>query len=158
MIITAVLFVVAYSQQQQSFSVLTSVLLHQLLNCVSIFSVSFCVNSFHRNCKHFFFRCKKSRSYFFDKTKQTNKFSPPLKTFLLLSLLISLSPKLCLKLILASLQHFNLEDIGMCHSAKKVIFTACHLGKLKLAFTSPNVISTCPPNFLMSRIDFTVLL
>ena len=25
---------------------------------------------------------------------------------------------------------------------RKVIFTACHLGKLKLAFTSPNVILT----------------
>ena len=36
--------------------------------------------------------------------------------------------------------------------AKKVIFTACHSGKLKLAFTSPNVISTSPPNFWMSRI------
>ena len=41
---------------------------------------------------------------------------------------------------------------------KESIFTACHSGKLKLAFTSPNVISTSPPNFLMSRIDFTVLL
>ena len=41
---------------------------------------------------------------------------------------------------------------------KKVIFTACHSGKLKLAFTSPNVISTSPKIFLMSRIDFTVLL
>ena len=42
--------------------------------------------------------------------------------------------------------------------AKKIIFTACHLGKLKLAFTSPGVISTSPKSFLMSRIDFTVLL
>ena len=42
--------------------------------------------------------------------------------------------------------------------AKKIIFTACHLGKLKLAFTSPDVISTSPQNFLTSRIDFTVLL
>ena len=30
-------------------------------------------------------------------------------------------------------------------------------GKLKLAFTSPNVISTSPKSFLTSRIDFTVL-
>ena len=37
-------------------------------------------------------------------------------------------------------------------------FTACHVGKLKLAFTSPDVISTSPKNFLTSRIDFTVLL
>jgi len=41
--------------------------------------------------------------------------------------------------------------------AKKIIFTACHSGKLKLAFTSPNVISTSPKSFLTSRIDFTVL-
>ena len=42
--------------------------------------------------------------------------------------------------------------------AKKIIFTACHLGKLKLAFTSPGIISTSPKSFLTSRIDFTVLL
>ena len=34
--------------------------------------------------------------------------------------------------------------------AKKIIFTACYSGKLKLAFTSPK-------SFLTSRIDFTVL-
>ena len=33
---------------------------------------------------------------------------------------------------------------------KKIIFTACHSGKLKLAFTSPDVISTSPKNFLTS--------
>ena len=42
--------------------------------------------------------------------------------------------------------------------AKKIIFTACHSGKLKLALTSPDVISTSPQNLLTSRIDFTVLL
>ena len=42
--------------------------------------------------------------------------------------------------------------------AKKTIFTACHSGKLKLAFTSPDVISTSPKNFLTSRIYFKVLL
>ena len=42
--------------------------------------------------------------------------------------------------------------------AKKIIFTACPLGKLKLAVTSPNVISASPKSFLTSRIDFTVLL
>ena len=42
--------------------------------------------------------------------------------------------------------------------AKKVIFTACHSGKLKLAFTSPNVILTSPKNVLKSRNEFTVLL
>ena len=36
--------------------------------------------------------------------------------------------------------------------AKKIIFT----GQLNLAFTSPDVISTSPKNFLTSRIDFTV--
>ena len=41
--------------------------------------------------------------------------------------------------------------------AKKIIFTACHSGKLKLAFTSPDVIWTSPKSFLTSRIDFTVL-
>ena len=42
--------------------------------------------------------------------------------------------------------------------AKKIIFTACHSGKLKLTFTSPDVVSTSPKSFLKSRIDFTVLL
>ena len=38
--------------------------------------------------------------------------------------------------------------------AKKIIFIACHSGKL----TNPDVISTSPKSFLMNRIDFTVLL
>ena len=42
--------------------------------------------------------------------------------------------------------------------AKTVIFKACHSGKLKIEYTSPNVISTSPKNILMSRNDFTVLL
>ena len=33
---------------------------------------------------------------------------------------------------------------------RKVIFTACHSGQLKLTFTSPDVISTSPKNVLMS--------
>ena len=37
-------------------------------------------------------------------------------------------------------------------------FKAFLFGKLKLAFTSLNIISTTPKNFLTSRIDFTVLL
>ena len=41
--------------------------------------------------------------------------------------------------------------------AKKIIVTACHLCKLKLPFTSPDVIWTIPKNFLTSWIDFTVL-
>ena len=42
--------------------------------------------------------------------------------------------------------------------AKKIIFTAYHSGKLKLAFTSPDIVSTSPKNVLTIRIDFTVLL
>ena len=37
-------------------------------------------------------------------------------------------------------------------------FYSLPLDKLKLAFTSPDVISTSPKSFLTSRIDFTVLL
>ena len=47
---------------------------------------------------------------------------------------------------------------GSLQGAKKIVFTACHSGKLKLAFTSPDVISTSPKNVLTNRIDFTVLL
>ena len=36
--------------------------------------------------------------------------------------------------------------------AKKIIFTACHLGKLKLAFTSPEVISTSPKNVWLAKL------
>ena len=36
--------------------------------------------------------------------------------------------------------------------AKKVIFTACHSGELKLTFTSPNDILTSPKIVLMSRL------
>ena len=42
--------------------------------------------------------------------------------------------------------------------AKKIIFTACHSGKLKLASTSAEVISTSPRRFLTSIIEFIVLL
>ena len=50
------------------------------------------------------------------------------------------------------------HDFCPSQGAKKIIFTACHSGKLKLAFTSPDVISTSPRHFLTSRIDFIVLL
>ena len=43
-------------------------------------------------------------------------------------------------------------EAGCTQGAKKVIFTACHSGKLKLTFTSPNIISTSPQNVLMSRL------
>ena len=49
-------------------------------------------------------------------------------------------------------------DIMYPQGAKKTIFTACPNGKLKLAFTSLDIISTSPQNFLTSRIDFTILL
>ena len=43
---------------------------------------------------------------------------------------------------------------NLCYhqDAKKVIFKACHSGKLKLTFISPNIISTNPKNVLMSRL------
>ena len=56
-----------------------------------------------------------------------------------------------------SIRHSN-RNFSSLQGAKKLIFTACHSGKLKLAFTSPDVISTSPKSFLTSRIDFTVLL
>ena len=54
-------------------------------------------------------------------------------------------------------EHFALF-LHYRQGAKKIIVTACYSGKLKLAFTSPDVISTSPKNFMTSRIDFTVLL
>ena len=38
-----------------------------------------------------------------------------------------------------------------CQGAKKITFTAYHSGKLKLAFTSPDVISTSPKSFLTTE-------
>ena len=67
--------------------------------------------------------------------------------FLLFAVAIAKTPSCCHPEILLPWQ-----------GAKKIVFTACHSGKLKLAFTSPDVISTSPKNFLTSRIDFTVLL
>ena len=63
------------------------------------------------------------------------------------------------KLIFKSLPPIEdlLQPAGT-QGAKKIISTACHSGKLKLAFTSPDIISTSPKSFLTSRIDFTVLL
>ena len=57
-----------------------------------------------------------------------------------------------------STTHNLITNILTFQGAKKIIFTACHSGKLKLAFTSPDIISTSPKSFLMSRINFTVLL
>ena len=47
---------------------------------------------------------------------------------------------------------FSLQGMCISQGAKKVIFTAFHSGKLKLTFTSPNIISTSPKNVLMSRL------
>ena len=41
---------------------------------------------------------------------------------------------------------------------RKSSFSSLPFSKLKLAFTSPDVISTSPKSFLLSRIDFTLLL
>ena len=54
--------------------------------------------------------------------------------------------------------HVHRVIYNYTQGAKKIIFTACHSGKLKLAFTSPEIISTSPKSFLMNRIYFTVLL
>ena len=65
---------------------------------------------------------------------------------------------MCLdKLVVVNENSQYLAFKGITQGAKKIIFTACHLGKLKPAFTSPNVISTSPKSFLTSRIDFTVV-
>jgi len=47
----------------------------------------------------------------------------------------------------------DVNSLGF-QGAKKVIFTACHSGKLnsKLTFTRPNIISTSPKNVLISRL------
>ena len=52
----------------------------------------------------------------------------------------------------------KIDKNRLSQGAKKIIFTACHLGKLRLAFTNPDVISTSPKSFSSSRIDFTLLL
>ena len=44
------------------------------------------------------------------------------------------------------------ENLPTCKVQRKSVFTACHLGKL--ACTSPQVISTSPKPFLISRIDY----
>ena len=52
------------------------------------------------------------------------------------------------------------DKLGVCQQlpgCKKNILTASHSGKLELAFTSSDVISTSPKSFLKSRIDYTVL-
>ena len=50
-----------------------------------------------------------------------------------------------------SLKRFTIK-LYYKQGAKKVLFTACHSGKLKLTFTSPDIISTSPKNVLMTRL------
>ena len=66
----------------------------------------------------------------------------------------ALAPGHCVPSLYTVRGNNDLIDQG----AKKIIFTACHSGKLKLTFTSPDVISTSPKSFLTSRVDCTVLL
>ena len=68
---------------------------------------------------------------------------------------------LCSKTFFSSTQKPKFSNSSLIRNmqgAKKITFTGCHSGKLKLAFTSPEVISTSPKSFLTRRIDFTVLL
>ena len=44
---------------------------------------------------------------------------------------------------------------GRDHGAKKVSFTACHLGKLLLVCTNPRVFLTNPKDFVISNIDYS---
>ena len=44
--------------------------------------------------------------------------------------------------------NIELQTFGDClQGAKKIIFTACHSGKLKLAFTSPTSFQLAPKTF-----------
>ena len=47
---------------------------------------------------------------------------------------------------------FKTKTNDRVQGAKKIILTACHLGKLKLAFTSPDIISTSPKNFWLAEL------
>ena len=55
------------------------------------------------------------------------------------------------------LSSFSLLVLDKClkHRVQKIIFTACHTGKLKLAFISysPDIISTSPKHFLTSKAE-----
>ena len=64
-------------------------------------------------------------------------------------------PACCVKIQINSNQIINKKSF---QGAKKIVFAACHSGKLKVEFTSPDVILTSPKTFLTSKNDFTVLL
>ena len=57
-----------------------------------------------------------------------------------------------------SMEERQLSPFTQTTDVKKIIFIACHSGKLKLAFTSPDIISTSPKSFFKSRIDFSQFL
>ena len=73
------------------------------------------------------------------------------------SILFAQSRKLC---------RFGIQNPALINFKKKIIIRVqrklflwqCHSCKLKLAFTSPDIISTSPKSFSSSRIDFTLLL
>ena len=44
------------------------------------------------------------------------------------------------------------NGLTTCSGVKKVIFKSCHSGKLKLLYTSPNVISAGPKNFWWAKL------
>ena len=75
------------------------------------------------------------------------------------SFFVLLWTKMKLRSITLQKKEANIQPFwGYNRVQRKSLFAACHLGKLKLAFTNPEVISTSAKNFLTSRIDFTVLL
>ena len=58
-----------------------------------------------------------------------------------------------IKVTLRTVPRSNKIIIIVVQGAKKVIFKACRSGKLKLAYTRPNTISTRPKNISMSSIS-----
>ena len=49
-------------------------------------------------------------------------------------------------------QNLSISKLWETRGAKKIIFTACHSGKLKLAFTSPDVIQLAPKTFWLAEL------
>ena len=68
-----------------------------------------------------------------------------------------MSSCLSYKALVSSLLNKSLQACihGRDHGAKKVSFTACHLGKLLLLCTSPRVFLTSPKCFVISSIDYS---
>ena len=55
-----------------------------------------------------------------------------------------------------SFLHYYNTASSIEQGAKKIMFIACRLGKLRQSFTSPKVILTSSKSLLTSRINFTV--